>query len=140
MLRATIIAAAMTPLLAGPALAKDGSGAAVATFYDAIKSADSEALASVLADDAVIRLADLGFDMTGEEFVASMDEWESVAAEMTMRVKPDPEQADSAEMVVRVVCYEFPSNVSMTRETSTLVDGKIARNVQEEIAENCDGF
>ena len=126
-------------LSAAPALAQ-GPAAAVDAFYDAVRAGDAEALEGVLADDAVIRLADLGFDMSKEEFVESMDTWVEVAADMTMRVKPDPATPDTDETAVRLVCYDFPSNQSLTRETSTVVDGRITANMQEEIAESCEGF
>ena len=115
-------------------------GAVVERFYDAVRTGDADALQTVLADDAVIRLADLGFDMTKDEFVESMDTWVEIAADMTMRVKPDPSRADTDETLTRIVCYRFPSNESMTRETSTVVDGLITANMQEEIAESCEGF
>ena len=134
-----LAAALVTIALATPALAQ-GPAATVDAFYDAVRSGDAEALQSVLADDAVIRLADLGFDMTKEEFVESMDTWVEVAADMTMRVKPDPATPDTEETAVRLVCYDFPSNQSLTRETSTVVNGKITANMQEEIAESCEGF
>ena len=127
-------------VLPGVASASDRSAAAVGEFYEAVRTADADKLAGVLADDAVIRLGDLGFDMTGEEFIGSMAEWEAVAKDMTMRVKPDPDTADTDETLVRLVCYEFPANTSMTRETTTVVDGMITANMQDEIAEDCEGF
>ena len=129
-----------TAALATTAVAQEGSAAVVDRFYEALRAADAAALDDVLADDAVIRLADLGFDMSAGEFVESMSEWDAVASTMTMRVKPDPERADTGETVVRIVCYEFPSNQSLTRETSTVVDGEITANMQEELAESCEGF
>ena len=137
------LAAAFALALPLHSMAQDAARASVAavdTFYEAIRTADADMLSGVLAEDAVIRLADLGFDMTAEEFVASMDEWEAVAKDMTMRVRPDPATPDTDETIVRLVCYEFPSNASMTRETSTVVDGAITANMQEEVAENCEGF
>ena len=134
-----LLAALAAATLAAPALAQ-GSVATVDAFYDAVRAGDADALETVLADDAVIRLADLGFDMTKDEFVASMDTWEEVAADLTMRVKPDPAAPDTGGTVVRLVCYDFPSNQSLTRETSTVVDGRITANMQEEIAESCEGF
>ena len=112
----------------------------VAAFYDALRTADGPALASLLTDDAVIRLADLGFDMDREEFVESMEVWSELTATMTMRVRPDPDARDTPTTVVRIVCYEFPSNTSLTRETSTLRGNRIARNEQEEIGTACEGF
>ena len=136
----TAIATAALLVLPGVASASDDSAAVVAEFYEAVRTADADKLGNVLADDAVIRLGDLGFDMTGEEFIESMAEWETVAKDMTMRVKPDPDATDTDETVIRLVCYEFPSNTSMTRETTTVVDGKITANMQDEIAESCEGF
>ena len=136
---ARAVLAAAFSLTLSPVSAQ-GVQSAVDTFYEAVRKGDAEALETVLADDAVIRLADLGFDMSKEEFVESMDTWVEIAAEMTMRVKPDPAAPDTDETAVRLVCYQFPSNESLTRETSTLVDGRITANVQDEIAESCEGF
>ena len=133
------VAALAFALASGTALAET-PGETVAAFYDALREADADRLGTVLAEDAVIRLADLGFDMTREEFLESMETWSEVTTGMTMRVRPDPDAADTDETVVRIVCYEFPSNASMTRETSTVVDGRITANMQDEIAEACEGF
>lgn len=112
----------------------------VDAFYDALRAADADTLRALLTDDATVRLADLGFDMTAEEFVESMDVWADVAADMTLRVRPDPDAPDRAGTVVRLVCYEFPSNTSFTRETTRLEGDRIAFNEQEEIGESCEGF
>ena len=133
----TALAAAFT-LVVSPVRAEGAS--VVDRFYEGVRTGDAAILEEVLADDAVIRLADLGFDMSKQEFVESMDTWVEVAADMTMRVKPDPDAADTDETFVRLVCYAFPSNESLTRETSTVVDGKITANMQDEIAETCEGF
>ena len=112
----------------------------VDAFYAALRTADADALRGLLAEDATVRLADLGFDMTAEEFVDSMDVWADVAEGMTMRVRADPQVADRAGTVVRLVCYEFPSNTSFTRETSRVEGERIAFNEQVEIGEACEGF
>ena len=112
----------------------------VDAFYDALRAADADALRAVLADDATVRLADLGFDMTAEEFVDSMDVWSDVMADATMRVRPDAEATPERGTVVRIVCYEFPSNTSLTRETSRVEGDRIALNEQVEIGESCEGF
>ena len=112
----------------------------VDAFYAALRAADADAMRAILAEDATVRLADLGFDMTAEEFVESMDVWSDVAADMTMRVRPDPDAPDARGAVVRLVCYEFPSNTSMTRETSRVEGDRITFNEQVEIGESCEGF
>lgn len=142
-----VLCAASLLTSAGPALART-PGETVDAFYEALRAADAEALRALLAEDATVRLADLGFDMTAEEFVASMDVWADVAADMTMRVRPDPDAPDRAGTaegtaegtVVRLVCYEFPSNTSFTRGTSRVEGGRIAFNEQVEIGETCEGF
>lgn len=116
------------------------SAETVAAFYDALREADGPALAALMTEDARVRLGDLGFDMTRDEFVDSMDVWEEVAATMTMRVRPDPDVPDTATEIVRIVCYEFGSNTSLTRETSVLRGELIARNDQQEIGTACEGF
>ena len=130
------VAFTVITLLAPSAIAQ--ATAPVDKFYDALRKADGEAIASVLTDDAVIRLADLGFDMTAEEFVDSMDMWSELTPNLTMRVKDG--EGSGGETVVKIVCYDFGTNQSMTRETSTVVDGKITANMQEELAESCEGF
>ena len=123
-------------LSAGTALAQDSGP--VDRFYEALRAADAEAIATVVAPDATIRLADLGFDMTGEEFVESMETWAEVVPTLEMRVKEGEGSTDAME--VRIVCYDFGTNQSMTREISTIENGKIVANEQDEIAESCDGF
>ena len=122
---------AATAALAQPA-------APVDRFYQALEKADAKAIDAVLADDAVIRLADLGFDMTAEEFIESMDMWAELTPSLSMRVKDG--DGTAGDTVVRIVCYDFGNNQSMTRETSTVVDGLITANMQEELAESCEGF
>ena len=112
----------------------------VDAFYEALRRADADALRSILADDATVRLADLGFTMSAEEFVESMDVWTDVARDMTMRVRPDPDAPAERGTVVRLVCYEFPSNTSYTRETSRVSGDRVVSNDQEEIGEACEGF
>ena len=130
---------ALATVFATPSTARETSQT-VAAFYDALRAADGAAIASLLTKDAVVRLADLGFDMSREEFVDSMDVWSEVADGMTMRVRPEAGTPDTATSVVRIVCYEFGSNTSLTREVSTLRGDLIARNEQEEIGTSCEGF
>ena len=135
--------AALTQAGTGTVLAQSetaDAALAVETFYEAVRAADAGALETVVAPDATIRLVDLGFDMTGEEFIDSMETWEEVAADMTMRVKPDPDISDTVDTVVRIVCYAFPSNDSLTRETNTLRDGMIIGSVQESLGDSCEEF
>ena len=126
------------PLAVAATVALAQAKGPVDKFYDALRTANADAIDAVLAEDAVIRLADLGFDMTAEEFVESMDMWSELTPSLTMRVKEG--EGSNGETVVRIVCYDFGSNQSMTRETSTVVDGLITANMQEELAENCEGF
>ena len=132
-------------LLAGsaaihPAAARTASET-IDAFYEALRRADGAAIETLLTEDAVVRLSDLGFDMTREEFAESMDEvWADIAQDMTLRVRPDPDAPDAGGTLVRLVCYEFPSSTSMTRETTRLEGGRIAFNEQVEIAETCEGF
>lgn len=125
--------------LVTPAAAREPAET-VAAFYDALREADGPALAALMTEDATVRLGDLGFDMTRDEFVESMDVWKDVAATLTMRVRPDPDAPDTAREIVRIVCYEFGSNTSLTRETNVLRGDLIARNEQEEIGTECEGF
>ena len=138
-LLAALVLLAAPALIAAPASARE-PGETIAAFYDALRTADATRLRELMSEDAIVRLADLGFDMTRDEFVDSMDVWGEVMAGATMRVRPDPDAADTVTSAVRIVCYEFPSNTVLTREVTTLRDGLIARNEQEEIGTACEGF
>ncbi|AWC21726.1 SnoaL-like domain protein [Aminobacter sp. MSH1] len=106
-------------------------------WYAALLKADGAALSELLAENATIRLDDIGVTQSKQEFLASMDEWQSAVKGATIRHKVEAEMGDT--VAVRT-CYDFPNNDMTTRETFTTKDGLIVANTQMTIGENCDGF
>lgn len=128
------IAAALVLLAAVSAVAQESI---VDRWYAALLRADEAALSELLADDATIRLDDIGVTQTKQEFLASMVEWQVAVKGATIRHKIEAEMGDT--VAVRT-CYDFPNNDMTTRETFTTQDGVIVANTQMTIGENCDGF
>jgi hypothetical protein len=127
----TLLALTLSAL---PAQADD---ALVDRWYRALLSVDRDALSSLLSDDAVIRLTDLGIDQSKSEFIASMDEWEMAVRGATIRHRILGTQG---AVTTVLSCYDFPANDLLMRETFTLSGDLIVGNSQETVAETCDGF
>lgn len=106
-------------------------------WYDALLVADRAALSELLARDATIRLDDLGVTQTKEEFIASMDEWQTAVKGAKIRHRVESEMGDT---VAVLTCYDFPNNDMTMRETFTTKDGLIVANTQMTIGEDCDGI
>lgn len=122
------------PVSALPAAAEE---ALVERWYHALLSVDRDALSSLLSEDAVVSLEDLGVKQSKSEFIASMDEWETAVQGATIRHRI----VDNEGAVTTVLaCYDFPANDLLTRETFTVSGSLIVENSQETVADNCDGF
>lgn len=106
-------------------------------WYAALLQADRTALSDLLADDATVRLDDLGVTQSKDEFIASMDEWQSAAKGATIRHRVESEVGDT---VAVLTCYDFPNNDMAMRETFTTKDDRIVVNTQMTIGEDCDGI
>jgi hypothetical protein len=111
--------------------------AAVTQWYQALRAADREAFAALMAPDARIDLRDLGIVQTRDEFIESLDSWEDAMEGGSIETKTveSPEAAPIVE-----VCYRFPANQQHNRETFTLDGATVAGVVQETIAGDCAGF
>ncbi len=131
-----LLTALALPQLIAPAWASDAE-AVLAAWYDALARADSASLDGLLADDAVIRLEDVGIEQTKDEFLASMDEWAVAVDGGGIRHRIEQQEGNS---VTALVCYDFPDNELMTREWFVLVDGHIIESVQATVAEHCGEF
>jgi hypothetical protein len=125
--------------LATPTLA-DASSTVLEKWYPALFAADGNALAALLADEAEIRLDDLGIVQSRAEFLESLDEWKESTDGASFDWKLDPDASVSESEATALVCYRFPSNEIMTRESFTIADGRITGSVQTTAADNCDGF
>lgn len=99
--------------------------------------ADRTALSELLAENARIRLDDLGIEQSKDEFIASMDEWEGAVDGAAIRHRIDRSERGTAMVTA---CYDFPANDIMMQETFTMEDDRIIANTQATIAENCDSF
>lgn len=106
-------------------------------WYKALLAVDRPALTDLLADDAVIRLEDLGITQTKAEFIASMDEWEQAVTGADIRYRV--ESRDGASTTV-LACYDFPENDILMRETFVAAGNRIAESIQGTVAESCAGY
>ena len=130
-----IVAASLAaPVLAAPA------SPVLEKWYPALFDADADALAALLADNAEIHLDDLGIVQTKAEFLESLGEWQDSTDGARFDWKLDPDAALSESEATALVCYRFPSNELMTRESFTFAEGRITGSVQTTAGESCDGF
>ncbi len=106
-------------------------------WYGALSTVNRTEIADLLSDKAKITLGDLDIEQNKAEFIASLDEWEDAMKGSTIRHAID---SDEAGNVVVTVCYKFPDNESLGRETFTFESGKILSSAQETIAESCETF
>lgn len=131
-----LIACALVALLclAAPSRAEDP---VVDRWYAALLAVDRAALTELLADDAIIKLDDLGIEQSKAEFIASMDEWQQAATGAQIRYR-----VESVDGVVTTVlaCYDFPDNDIMMRETFVIAGGRITENDQVTVDESCSGY
>ncbi|WP_432286237.1 nuclear transport factor 2 family protein [Aminobacter sp. BA135] len=134
MLPVRTIAAVLALLVAAGAVAQESI---VDRWYQALLKADGQTLSQLLADNATIRLDDIGVTQSKAEFIASMEEWQTAVKGANIRHKIEAEMGDT--VVVRT-CYDFPNNDMTTRETFVTRGGLIVANTQMTIGENCDGF
>lgn len=110
----------------------------LAQWFDALRTADRQALSDLLSDDARIILNDIGIEQTKAEFLETMDTWEEATGNGTnIRYRLDKES--DAETIV-TVCYDFPNNSVLTKERFMIGEAKIEESDQTQIAESCDDF
>jgi hypothetical protein len=110
---------------------------AVTKWFDSLRIADRKGFEEVLADKAEVDLRYLGIVQTRAEFIESLDAWGDAIRDGKVLTKTV--SADGQSAVVDV-CYRFPSNEKVNRESFALQGDKIVRVVQEESAQSCDGF
>lgn len=121
-------------LVAVQAFAQDND--IVDRWYQALLKADRAALAELLADDATIRLEDIGVTQTKAEFIASMDEWEAAVSGATIRHTVESTAGDTTTVLA---CYDFPTSKMLMRETFTTRDGRIVANTQVTVGDGACG-
>ena len=135
--RVRLAARAMAALLCLTPLPAAAQETVVDQWYAALAAADRGKLQSLLADDAKIRLNDLGVEQSKAEYVASLDEWEAAVAGATIRHRV--ERSEGAVTTV-IACYDFPANDVLLRETFFVEAGLVRENTQDAIAESCEAY
>jgi hypothetical protein len=106
-------------------------------WFEALRTADGKAFEVLLAEDAEIDLRYLGVVQTRAECIESLGAWGDAiegGEVLTKAVSAGPQQ------VVVDVCYRFPSNQKVNRETFSIANEKVTRLVQEETAQDCSAF
>lgn len=121
----------------GAAHAQELTPAPVAKWYEALRAADRNGFAALIADGGEIDLRYSGLVQSRDEFIRSLDDWEQLAKEGKILTR---QVSSSGTQAVVEVCYRFPDAEKMNRETFTLDGEKIKRVVQELAAAGCPGF
>ncbi|MER9005439.1 MULTISPECIES: nuclear transport factor 2 family protein [unclassified Mesorhizobium] len=131
------IAFAVAALLISLVRARSDDGAIIDRWYSALLVADRTELSDLLADDASIKLDDLGVVQSKQEFIASIDEWKGAVAGAAIRHRVEKSEAGVTTVIA---CYDFPNNDMLMQETFAVTGYRITASSQAAIAENCDGF
>jgi Domain of unknown function (DUF4440) len=132
-----LIAALGLFMVTFPAPAQETAEAVVEKWYAALASADRQAFEAIIADDAIITLKDLETDQNKREFIESLDEWQDAMQGAAIRHKVEASTAGTASVLV---CYSFPDNETLGRETFRVDAGKVKESVQTTIGDSCAEF
>jgi hypothetical protein len=132
-----ILAALIFFSVSSASLAAENAEALVEKWYAALEAADRSAFEEIIADDAVITLSDLETDQNKREFIASLDEWQDAMQGASIRHKIETATPETASVLV---CYKFPGNETLGRETFRVADGRIRESVQTTIGDSCAEF
>jgi hypothetical protein len=127
-------AAFLLCLISSAAWAEDTAEAVVEKWYAALAAADSAVFQDIIADDAVITLNDLETDQSKQDFLESLSEWQDAMKGASIRHKIESATAGTASVLV---CYTFPDNEALGRETFRVRDGKVTESVQTTIGDSC---
>jgi hypothetical protein len=129
-----ILAAFLICSLPSVALAEGSAEAVAEKWYAALETVDRTAFEALIADDALITLNDLETDQNKREFIESLDEWQDAMQGASIRHRFETATEDSASVLV---CYKFPDNETLSRETFRVENGKIKESVQTTIGDSC---
>ncbi|WP_412033391.1 nuclear transport factor 2 family protein [Mesorhizobium sp. CA8] len=124
-------------LLSVTVRASADDGAIIDRWYSALLVADRTELSDLLSDDVRMKLEDMGIVQTKQDFIASIDEWQSAVAGAAIRHRI--EKSDNGETTV-LACYDFPSNDTLMRETFTVSGGRIVASTQTAVAQDCSAY
>lgn len=131
---AAVLLMLLAVLAPGVARADDG---VIDRWYKALLAVDRPALTELLADNAVIRLEDLGITQSKTEFIASMDEWQQAVTGADIKYRVESENGASTTVLA---CYDFPDNDILMRETFVTAGGRISESIQGTVAETCADY
>jgi len=131
------IAFAMAALLLSLTPARADDGAIIDRWYSALLVADRSELTELLADDARLKLDDIGVIQTKQDFIASIDEWQGAVAGAAIRHRI--EKTANGETTV-LACYDFPGNDTLMRETFIVAGGRIVASTQTAVAQDCSDY
>jgi hypothetical protein len=123
--------------LSSATLAAGGAEAVVEKWYAALEAVDRAAFQEIISDDAVITLTDLETDQNKREFIESLDEWQDAMHGASIRHKTETATPETASVLV---CYKFPGNETLGRETFRVENGRIRESVQTTIGDSCANF
>lgn len=115
-------------------VSKNHLPATVKIWFDGLRQSDASIINSILAENAIIELKDLGISQTKAEFIESLDEWQH--ANKNAKITTKLATASSTTIIVNV-CYKFPSNEVFNQETFEIANDKITKSIQEQISEKC---
>ncbi len=128
------IAALLFCALSSAAPAAENAEAIVEKWYAALEAVDRAAFETLIADDGVITLNDLETDQSKREFIESLDEWQDAMRGAEIRHKTETATPDTASVLV---CYTFPGNETLGRETFRVENSKVRESVQTVIGDSC---
>jgi len=66
-----------------------------------------------------------------------MDEWQGAVAGAAIRHRIEKSENGVTSVIV---CYDFPANDLLTRETFALAGERITASSQASVADSCDGY
>ncbi len=132
-----LFAALMLCMISNASFAADNAEAIVEKWYAALESVDRSVFEEIIADEAVITLNDLETDQNKREFIDSLDEWQDAMRGASIRHKIENTTPETASVLV---CYTFPGNETLGRETFRVVGGKVRESVQTVIGDSCAGY
>lgn len=109
-------------------------------WYTALFDVNRVAIADLLADDAIIKLEDLGVIQTKAEFIEALDEWEAIVKTADLAWQLEDGSPDEEATASVLVCYMFPDNELLIREVFAFREAKIISSVQTTAGESCEEF
>ena len=131
------IAFAIAALLFSIVCARADEGAIIDRWYSALLVADRTELSDLLADDVQIKLDDLGVVQNKQEFIASIDDWQTAVTGAAIRHRIEKTEAGVTSVIA---CYDFPSNEMLMQETFAISGNRITASSQAALAESCEGY